>query len=259
MASRLDPCALNMAKYIIDSYNAKQIDKGIYKVDYGKIAIIDDEATKAEWLDRVFNVELYIFLSMHRSESNIPTLTSHFTGNFSTNTDMGGNAKELCYTFPSLQKHYMQELYSKSDLLKDYQIVIEATHHGPTRLSKPLLFVEIGSTLTQWYDAKAISLVCDTILSTLRNVRRAERISIAIGGTHYPSKFNKLIIESEYAIGHIASKHVLIHLDEYLLDSMINKSIEKVDSVILDWKGLSKEKERIINLVKRLELEVIRV
>lgn len=258
VAPNLDICARNMATYLIENYNSELIDNNLYKIGQFHLVLIDGEALYAEWLDNKFDAALYIFLSRHRSEKSIPALTSHFTGNFDEG-EFGGNVRELAYAYPSLQKLYMQNLYDKQDKLKDYKIVIEATHHGPTSFKKPLLFVEIGSSIKEWNDLNAISIVCDTLISTLRDIKKSEKVSIGLGGTHYPSKFNRLVIESEYALGHIAPKYVLEFIDRSIINQMIDKSIESVDSIILDWKGLGKEKERIKSLLKNYDLEIIRV
>jgi D-tyrosyl-tRNA(Tyr) deacylase len=44
-----------------------------------------------------------------------------------------------------------------------------------------------------------------------------------------------------------------------MLNQMIAKSIEKVRYIIVDWKGLGKEKNRIMTLVENTGLEVLRV
>lgn len=254
VASNLDPCANNMARYMIDNYHFKSVYNNLYKMDDILLCIINEEALYAEYLN--YDVEYYIFLSRHKSESKIPTLTSHFTGNFSK-AEFGGNSKELAYTYPSLQKSYMQNLSMSK--VKDYHIIIEATHHGPTSLSKPSLFIEIGSTLKEWNDMQAISIVCDTIIDTLKNIRKSKKIAIALGSTHYPSKFNDMVINSEFALGHIAPKYALQFIDHNILNMMIERSIEKVDAIIIDKKGLGKEKERIMNITSIYNLEVIKV
>ena len=36
-----------------------------------------------------------------------------------------------------------------------YDVTLEVTHHGPTELSVPSLYAEIGSTEIQWKDPEA--------------------------------------------------------------------------------------------------------
>jgi D-aminoacyl-tRNA deacylase len=80
-----------------------------------------------------------------------------------------------------------------------------------------------------------------------------------LGGTHYPIKFNKLLLNSEFCLAAIATKYDLRSIDEDMLRQMIFKSIEKVTHVIVDWKGLGKEKDRIMCLVADTGLEIVKV
>ena len=48
----------------------------------------------------------------------------------------GGNQKELAIPYPNLQKRYLQKLWNHRELFSDFEITIEATHHGPTHLKK---------------------------------------------------------------------------------------------------------------------------
>jgi D-aminoacyl-tRNA deacylase len=211
-----------------------------------------------EDLDKVFpRAEAYVFLSKHKSDSKIPTLTCHCTGNFGSNP-YGGNPRELAIAFPSLQKSYLKSLVRRGSLLNGYDIAIEATHHGPTSLKKPVLFVELGSSEIQWADRKAAKVVCDSILDVTQNgPERSAKTGIGLGGTHYPSKFNHLLLESEFGLAAVASKHSLESVDRQMLQQMVSKSIEKVTTVVLDGKGLGSHKERIMRLAQDSGLEIL--
>jgi D-aminoacyl-tRNA deacylase len=214
---------------------------------------------------------MLIFLSKHVSKSKTPALTSHSTGNFSNNIQFGGSAKEIGNTFPSFQKHYMKKLYENKNNLLKYDLIIEATHHGPTFLNNnPILFIEIGSSDNEWQDKQAISIICKCVLETIKVIQLSidklsnnysnsedSRIAIGIGGTHYPSKFNDLILFSNVAFGSIISKHNLGSLDNKMLDQMKTKSIENIKYIYVDGKGLGKEKERVLQILKNQELEYI--
>lgn len=202
----------------------------------------------------------YIFLSKHMSESRIPTLTCHCTGNYADNS-YGGNPRELAISYPYLQKQYLMQITKAKPLIPGYDIVIEATHHGPTSLKKPVLFVEIGSTESQWTDRNAASFVCNCLLNIIGNDfgKCCEKVGIGLGGTHYPIKFNKLLLESEFGLAAVATKYDLESIDENMLKQMIVKSIEEVNYIIVDWKGLGKEKKRIMKLVEDTGLDVLKV
>jgi D-aminoacyl-tRNA deacylase len=209
--------------------------------------------------DRFPGSSAFIFLSKHKSTSAIPTLTSHCTGNYAANPN-GGNLKELAISSPYLQKQYIKEISNLKSTIPNYQIVIEATHHGPTSLRKPVLFIEIGSTEIQWVDQHVASAVCSCLLRVLRNnLGYCEKVGIALGGTHYSRKFSKLLLESEYGLAAVAAKHNLESIDREMLDQMITKSSEKVTHIITDWKGLGKEKNRIMGLIENTGLEILRI
>jgi D-aminoacyl-tRNA deacylase len=202
----------------------------------------------------------YIFLSKHVSESGIPTLTCHCTGNYADNP-YGGNRREIAISYPYLQKQYLMQITNAKSSIPGYDIVIEATHHGPTSLKKPVLFIEIGSTEWQWIDRNATSFVCNCLLNIIGNRlgKRCEKVGIGLGGTHYPIKFNKLLLRSEFGLAAVATKYDLKSIDENMLKQMIAKSIEEVNYIVVDWKGLGKEKKRIMELVEDTGLNVLKI
>jgi D-aminoacyl-tRNA deacylase len=204
----------------------------------------------------------FIFLSKHSSESGIPTLTCHFTGNFSQSNSFGGLPREIGITYPYIQKSYMLDITSKKSFVSEYEIIIEATHHGPTSLKKPLIFVEIGSTEKQWGDRRAALAVCQSVVTVLtreNTVKHCKSVGVAFGGTHYPSKLNKLLLESEFGLASIAARHNLTAIDKFMMSQMISRSVEKVTHAIVDKKGMGKEKKRILELIRRENLELLEV
>jgi D-aminoacyl-tRNA deacylase len=210
-----------------------------------------------EGLDQDYpDARAFVFLSKHRSDSGIPTLTCHCTGNFA-GAPFGGNPKEIAVAYPSLQKAYLKAITAAR--VPNYEVVIEATHHGPTSLKKPVLFVELGSSEKQWADAGAAGAMCDCVLSVLKEMEPYTKVGIAIGGTHYPSKFNRLLLESEFGLAAVASKHNLEAIDEGMMRQMVEKTVEKVTHVILDPKGLGSHKKRIAGLAEATGLEVMKV
>ena len=210
--------------------------------------------------DLYSDASMFIFLSKHRSDSCIPTLTCHFTGNFSADNSYGGNPRQIAISYPSLQKGYLKAITAAKQKVPEYEVTIEATHHGPTSLNKPVLFIELGSSEKQWTDENAAAVICDTLLGMLDNgFERCDKVGIAFGGTHYPMKFNKLLLESRFGLGAVASKHNLEAIDEEMLNQMIEKSVEKVTHAIVDSKGLGKQKDRIMKILNKTSLELYNI
>ncbi len=286
VASKKDPASSAMAEYLIDRIGFSKNSQDLnfcgshdsdckasvtkdYRNDifdlyiYKNIKLHFSQNSLLLYLDNLDTIYpdclAFIFLSRHSSESRIPTLTCHFTGNFDTNR-FGGIPRELGMCYPYLQKQYMKEISANRFLVPSYGIVIEATHHGPTSLKKPSLFIEIGSTEKEWADKNAASVVCDSLMYVLHKINansRCKDVGIALGGTHYPTKFNQLLLNSQFGLAAVAARHNLCSVDESMINQMISKSIEKVEYAIVDRKGLGKEKVRILELIEKKDLELL--
>ena len=233
--------------------------KPVYQKDSFLLFFFDGPIIEPPDLDSYFNPQAYIFLSKHRAESGIASLTAHSTGNFSEKAEVGGRPREMGRVDPSLLKNYMISLSRRRDKVKGYEITIEATHHGPTSLQKPVLFVEIGAAEKNWGDERAASVVADALMESLTERRIWEKVAIGFGGAHYPEKFNALLLEGEMALAFAVPKYALEHVDDKMMGEMIRKSSSPVRYAAVDWKGLGPHKERISALSERFGLEMIRL
>ena len=223
------------------------------------LAFFEERIVDPPDLDSYFNPQAYVFLSRHYAESGIASLTAHTTGNFSTEAKFGGNQKELGRSDPALLKNYLIALSKRKDRVKGYDITLEATHHGPTSLLRPVLFVELGSSEKHWGDKAAAGVVSEALYESLTEKRIWDKVAIGFGGNHYPEKFTKLEIEGDFALSFIAPKHVLADIDETVLGHMLQRTSAPVRYALLDWKGLGPEKNRIADLVSQFGLEAVRV
>jgi hypothetical protein len=48
-------------------------------------------------------------------------------------------------------------------------------------------------------------------------------------------------------------------LDNFLIDQMIHRNIEKVSYALVDVKGLGKEKSRVLTLLDKCGIEVVKI
>ena len=80
---------------------------------------------------------------------------------------------------------------------------------------------------------------------------------IGIGGLHYCYTFNKMLLNTKYAISHICPKYQLENLNSEILNQAIKKTQEDVKSILIDWKG-TPNKEKIIKLAESLNLNILR-
>jgi D-aminoacyl-tRNA deacylase len=210
-------------------------------------------------LDKYFNPQAYIFLSRHSAESGIASLTAHTVGNFGAEAKVGGRPRELGRVNPDLLKNYMIALSKRKAAVAGYEVAIEATHHGPTGLAKPVLFVELGASEKNWGDAEAAGVVADSLMESFAERRVWSRVALGFGGTHYPEKFRDMVVEQEFALSFVVPRYALESIDERMMGEMLAKTTVPVKYAALDWKGLGVHKERISRLAEQFGLEVLRV
>ena len=210
-------------------------------------------------LDSYFNPQAYVFLSRHSAESGIPSLTAHTPGNFSSEALAGGAGRELGRGDAGLLKDYMMALWKRRERVPSYEITLEATHHGPTSLSKPVMFVELGSSERNWGDRGAAAVVAESLVDALTHRNLWGKVAIGFGGTHYPKKFNEAVAEGDLAVSFIAPKYALEHVDDKMVGQMIQRTNAPVRYALIDWKGLGPHKDKVMKLVAQFGLEVVRV
>ena len=233
--------------------------RDLYQAGSVILATMDSEIIEPPDLDAYFRPQAYVFLSTHWAESGIPSLTVHTTGNCTDKEVLGARPREVGAIDPDLQKNYLIALDERKSQLEGYEITIEATHHGPTSLRRPVLFVELGSTERQWGDAHAAEVISDALMASLASGRKWDKVALAFGGTHYPEKFNKVLLEGEYALSAVVTKRYLEWIDGEMFGQLIQRTSRFPRAVMVDWKGAGPHREKIILLSKQFALEVIRV
>ncbi len=254
VAYQSDPAGSNMATFI-----SKDMTKegDVYRGKNFDLVTIETPTISADWLEEKYQYDGFVFLSKHASESGTLALTCHSTGNFAE-AQFGGNHRQVSIPHPYLQKSYMQHLWKKSDSFSKFEITIEATHHGPTALSKPTLFIEIGTTQKEWNDKKLCEAVARIVIDEVSKTPKKHDVALCFGGTHYPKKFNKELIDGDLALGTIMPKHALDNLDNDLFSHIIKRNKE-AKFALVDWTGLGRNKQKVIDMINVTGLELIKV
>ncbi|MDX1532960.1 MAG: D-aminoacyl-tRNA deacylase [Nitrosopumilaceae archaeon] len=252
VAYREDPAGFNMAQFL--SKTMKK-DGDIFRGDFFDLLIIDTPAISADWLEEKYHYDGFVFLSKHAAESGVLALTCHSTGNFSE-AKFGGNDREVAIPYPDLQKLYLQKLWEHKNDFSDFQITIEATHHGPTFLSKPTIFIEIGTTEKQWNDVQLCESIAKLVYEVMKDRTKTYPFAICFGGTHYPGKFTSMLLEGEYALGTVIPKHALEFLDQELFSHILQRN-NGATAALLDEKGLGPNKQKVLELLSNTNLKVI--
>ena len=210
------------------------------------------------------NPNFVIFASRHRSEAQRPAFLAHLTGNWSNKAEFGGNPRELSLASALLFKAGFLSLLenSKSTILTNFSTDMEVTHHGPTTLKKPLIFMELGSTKDEWSIDEAGEVVANSIINTIYKYldfkkKKIQYIGLGFGGTHYAPNFQRLVINKNIAISFICPKYYIQELNRDLVTQMIENTLESVDYFIIDWKGTnSEDKKHLIPLLEEFDIPI---
>ncbi|MFB6352710.1 MAG: D-aminoacyl-tRNA deacylase [Halobacteriales archaeon] len=146
-------------------------------------------------------VDLLAFASRHSGDTG-PLLTAHHTGNVGP-AEFGGAANRLAMAAPGALTSALESFEAHAP--DGYDVGLECTHHGPSDLDVPSLFVEIGSEEPQWRDPDAAEAAAGTILA-LRGVDPLpQRAFVGFGGGHYAPRFTRVVRETNWAVGHVAA------------------------------------------------------
>ena len=242
----------------LESTGVELLGHPVYQKGPILLAMFDRHLIDPPDLDQFFNPRAYVFLSRHAAESGRAALTSHTTGNFGE-AQLGGKERELGRADPDLLKNYIIALSKRKERVPEYQITVEATHHGPTSLAKPTLFVEIGATQRNWEDADAAKVVAEALLESLLEPSIWTKVGVAFGGTHYPEKVNRTLVEGDMAVAYVVPKYALDKIDGAMMGQMLQRSTSPVRYALVDWKGMGSQKERVVGLAEQFGLEVVRM
>jgi D-aminoacyl-tRNA deacylase len=229
VVSRADSASVHIAEQLLDRASWTEHTDGtrsdanggdtVYRTDGAELRAFDDLHLHLDGVASAFGTvdggpehepALLAFASRHAGETG-RLLTAHHTGNFGP-ADHGGADGELAAAAPNATRRALGAL---SDHAPDgYETGLECSHHGPTDVGCPSLFVEVGSAEPQWEDPAAAGAVAAAILD-LRDVPPAtDRAVVCFGGGHYAARPERVVRETDWAVGHIAADWCLDDLGD---------------------------------------------
>lgn len=256
--STRDPAGTGIVKFILDTLgiNGRCVCPGCaycFESDQVLVAGFNEDVIQFDFLDTSLpcKVDFYVVASRHSSEAGVKSYTVHFTGNYGTEALFGGRPMELGIAHPQVGWFLINSLKRvavQTQKAEEYEVSYEATHHGPTSLSKPLVFVEIGSTIEEWRDSANHAVVGTAIYELLLNYKKLpECVSvIGVGGGHYPRKHTEVALTTNKCYGHIIPKYSLQYLSEAVLELMFKRTLSPPQEIVVEKKGTRLEHRNLI-------------
>jgi D-aminoacyl-tRNA deacylase len=264
VSSNRDPASSNIAQALITKNGFKQ-ESGqeieTYSKDNMRLVVLEKLGIFVEPDDIPPNVSGAIFVSKHVSSSGRAALTVHATGNLTKEAKFGGNPEEVSHVDPSMIRRALQAL--KAGTLRagvQIDVTMEATHHGPTNLSMPVCFVEIGSGEKEWADPVLGEIAANGVISAIEKIGETYPTAVGFGGTHYSAKHTHICMEGDYAIGHLVSSHSFDGgVSERVIGDTFSKTTGPCNTAIVDWKGLhSDDRRKLIASLEAAGRDIVR-
>ena len=266
VASSKDMASLNIAKHIQSHYSFQKkketfLENPVYSCEVNRKKVIfitlKEELVYAQNLTSFFNdLELVVFISRHSGASGKPTLSVHTPGNLGK-AELGGLPRRVSVAPATAMKDALKAMAQfKEEMQLDYAVTYECTHHGPS-LDVPTMFAELGSSEKQWSDSKGAEAVAHGAMEAISKFNATSRCNavLGIGGPHYNERFTRLALKDGVIFGHIIPKYSLSYVDAEILSQCVEKTVEKVEYAVLDWKGIRGEnKPRLLETLQEVNL-----
>ena len=195
----------------------------------GKV-LMEDDLDKRFSIATGKNVSEVIFLSRHYAASGQPSLTLHVIGvpgetPIGEKAEFGGIKGSVVPPNTRFASWFrkLNEVANKHNLIPEFDLTIETTHHGPI-LSTPTMFVEIGSSESHWDREDAAEAWADVIteglgldggggfgswISLTEDEQLSSKVMIGIGGGHYAPRHSDVIRKTNCWAGHQIASYSL--------------------------------------------------
>ncbi len=233
-------------------------DYDFYLSNNVAIADVDERLIYADRIDerlkRLIDFDEILFASRHSSKDGRKIVTTHCTGN-AGRADYGGKPYSLAKPSPSTMKNFSL-LVSKKIADTDFEFTMEATHHGPSEISTPSAFYEIGSTEEEWRDMDVAWIVAESMIEAL-NMNSEWKVAVGVGGTHYIPRQTEMELSTVFAFAHNFPKYTFDDLNESFLIHAIELS--KAEVLVMDEKSVnSRIKSMLREISEKTGLELLR-
>ncbi|QCS43702.1 D-aminoacyl-tRNA deacylase [Natrinema versiforme] len=247
-----------------------------YRLEDAELRSFDDLHIDLESPADAFDCDpdLLVFASRHSGDTGA-LLTGHFTGNFGP-AEFGGEPDAVADAAPNALARLLAAFDEYAP--EEYEVGMEATHHGPTDVGCPSLFAELGSGDEQWDDPDGADAVARAILELRTVDPHRSRQVVGFGGNHYAPRFERIVRKTSWAVGHVAADWALEAMDHptahrgvlerafdaseakiALLDGewpVLEETLESMDCRIVSETWLREVDDRPLEVVDRVESDL---
>jgi len=255
-----DPAGSGAASALVELFGGGEAECGARRCHVvGGVLVggFQEDSINLEMLDHAPDPEAdaVIVLSRHRSEAGRKSLTVHHPGNPTNSAPLGGEPGVLATSYPALAKLLLaslKEAAEETGLLETHEVTLEATHHGPTKPSKPIVFVELGSTEEDWANPRGwetLALAVHKALTRIDSDSARCKPAAGFGGGHYPLKHTRLQLEDpELCIGHVIPKYAF---QQGLAPDAVRQALTKsypseARAAVIEKKSLKSAQRRLV-------------
>lgn len=258
VCSRNDKASMNIMSHLLsfDSFEKRSYGNFLFYIgDLFSIVEVEENLIYLDFIDKKLSEFLdfdeIVFASRHSSKDRRKIITAHVSGNPGKN-EFGGKPRSLAKPSPMTIKNYFLSLKKKASRVPDFEIALEATHHGPSEIEKPSAFYEIGSTEQEWIDKAVGEVVAESIFEAIKSERKDWKIAVGVGGTHYVPRQTEIVLETEFTFGHNFAKYTFEELDKEILLRAIHLS--NANYLIYDEKSVTSSVKEIIKSIPGVEI-----
>lgn len=240
ICSTADSASLNIAERLREAGGWKREAPGVESRPGLLLVVKETPLLHMDGVDRElgeagFRFDALVFASRHVSQAGRACYALHFPGNVKE-APYGGRERQLAAAAPEHLKGLALALRATGK-----EVALECTHHGPTGISTPCLFAEIGCTEAEWLDPEWARPLARALLD-LRPVRG--RALIAFGGGHYVPRPTRLLFETSALFGHMFSSYQVPDLDGDRVAEALRLSGTR--EALADRKGTTAEERRTL-------------
>ncbi|AKH97170.1 D-aminoacyl-tRNA deacylase [Halanaeroarchaeum sulfurireducens] len=202
VVSTADDASAHVAEHLFDLADWEEREPGVYRTDGFELREFEDFHLHLDRVAEAFDdPDCVVFASRHSGETG-RLLSAHYTGNFGQ-AEYGGANRDLSTPCPGTHRQAVRSLAANAP--DGWDVAMECTHHGPTDIGAPAMYVELGSDEAGWQDPEGAAAVARSILSLDTDGSEPDRTVVGFGGSHYAPRPTRLLLETDVAVGHVAA------------------------------------------------------